>query len=126
MNQKSILRKYKYQGDKENYKIIFSTLIINFLCVSLIYFLIGTNFLIAYYTGVNLVTGYSFYQDKKRAKRLKWRYPEKFLKVLGWIGGSLGGIVGMKLFHHKTSVREFYTSYACSGFIHLLLLLILR
>ena len=40
--------------------------------------------------------------DKRRARKKLWRISEKglFLPVL--LGGSLGGILGMKVFHHKT------------------------
>ena len=40
--------------------------------------------------------------DKRRAKEGKWRVPEKTLFLLPLLGGSLGGILGMKAFHHKT------------------------
>lgn len=41
--------------------------------------------------------------DKLRAKKRAWRIPESTLFVIALIGGSVGAILGMHLFHHKTS-----------------------
>ena len=40
--------------------------------------------------------------DKQKAKRGKWRIPEKTLFLLAIIGGSLGTTLGMNIFRHKT------------------------
>lgn len=40
--------------------------------------------------------------DKKRSRLEQWRVPEKHLWLLAWIGGALGGMLGMKVFRHKT------------------------
>ena len=40
--------------------------------------------------------------DKQKAKRGKWRIPEKTLFLLAIIGGSLGTTFGMHMFRHKT------------------------
>ncbi len=40
--------------------------------------------------------------DKSRAKKGKWRIPEKTLFLPVVLGGGLGGILGMYLFRHKT------------------------
>lgn len=44
--------------------------------------------------------------DKLRAKRNRWRIPEAVLLGLGFVGGALGAIVGMRVWHHKT--RHWY------------------
>ena len=46
--------------------------------------------------------------DKRAAKRKKWRIPERRLLTLGIIGGGIGGILGMIVFHHKTH-RIYFT-----------------
>ena len=46
--------------------------------------------------------------DKRAAKRKKWRIPERRLLTLGIIGGGIGGILGMLVFHHKTH-RIYFT-----------------
>lgn len=40
--------------------------------------------------------------DKGKAKRDAWRVPEKTLFLPVVLGGSLGGILGMRVFRHKT------------------------
>ena len=40
--------------------------------------------------------------DKKCAKRGKWRVPERALLLATAFFGGLGGVLGMKVFHHKT------------------------
>ena len=102
----------------ENYNIILFTVIINIICLLFIYFFLKVSFLVSYYLAINLVTVYSFYNDKRRSIKARWRYPEKFLKQLGCLGGPVGGIIGMKLFHHKTAKNEFYLTYGLSFIVH--------
>ena len=40
--------------------------------------------------------------DKGRAVKNLWRIPEKTLLSLALLGGSLGVLLGMRLFRHKT------------------------
>ena len=40
--------------------------------------------------------------DKSKAKKNKWRIPEKTLFLVSLIGGSVGTLLGMYLFRHKT------------------------
>ena len=56
--------------------------------------------------GVNVVTFALYGIDKYRAKKGRWRIPERTLLLLPLLGGSVGGILGMAAFHHKT--RHWY------------------
>ena len=47
--------------------------------------------------------------DKKRAVKRLWRIPESTLFIIALIGGSLGSIIGIYFFHHKT--RHWYFVY---------------
>ena len=47
--------------------------------------------------------------DKSRARRHKWRIPEKTLFLSALLGGSIGSIVGMQVFRHKT--KHWYFKY---------------
>ena len=47
--------------------------------------------------------------DKRRAKQGRWRVPEKTLFLLAIVGGSVGALLGMWAFHHKT--RHWYFRY---------------
>lgn len=40
-------------------------------------------------------------------RRNKWRIPEKTLILSAVIGGSVGAILGMRFFHHKTRKARF-------------------
>ena len=40
--------------------------------------------------------------DKRCARQGKWRVPEKRLFLVTACFGGLGGVLGMKVFHHKT------------------------
>ena len=60
-----------------------------------------------YLVAINIVTFFLFGIDKWKAKRSKWRIEESTL--LGWaaLGGSIGALLGMKAWHHKTQHRKF-------------------
>lgn len=45
--------------------------------------------------------------DKIKAKKNKWRIPEKVLFLVAAVGGSIGSIAGMYTFRHKTKHFSF-------------------
>ena len=45
--------------------------------------------------------------DKRRAQKKQWRIPEATLMLSAVLGGSVGALAGMYLFHHKTRHRKF-------------------
>lgn len=45
--------------------------------------------------------------DKQKAKKHAWRIPEKVLLGTAAIGGSIGVLLGMELFRHKTKHKRF-------------------
>jgi len=45
--------------------------------------------------------------DKWKAKSEQWRVPEKTLLLTALAGGSLGALLGMEVFHHKTKHWKF-------------------
>ena len=51
---------------------------------------------------MNIVTFVLMGHDKKCARQGKWRVPEKTLFLVTACFGGLGGVLGMKVFHHKT------------------------
>ena len=46
--------------------------------------------------------------DKQRAKKHRWRIPEAVLLGAAALGGSVGALFGMWLFHHKTRKAKFF------------------
>lgn len=63
--------------------------------------------LIIYFILINIITYIYFLIDKKRAKKGQWRIPESRLLSLSFIGGSIGGLLGMLSLRHKTKQLKF-------------------
>ena len=57
--------------------------------------------------GINVLTFLLYGIDKWKARRGKWRIPEDTLIWLAIVGGSIGALLGMYLFRHKTQHRKF-------------------
>ena len=60
-----------------------------------------------YLLAINLVLFAMMGIDKYKARKGLWRIPEKTLFITAGLGGSIGGILGMKLFRHKTRHNSF-------------------
>lgn len=60
------------------------------------------NALLIWLVVINLIAFALMGIDKSRAKHGAWRISEKSLFLAPLLGGSIGGIAGMKFFHHKT------------------------
>ena len=60
--------------------------------------------------------------DKRCARKGKWRVPEKTLFLVTACFGGLGGVLGMKVFHHKTKKRAFTTGVPCILAAHIVLI----
>ena len=63
--------------------------------------------IIIYLTSINLATFITYGIDKSKAKRSKWRIREASLLLLAVLGGSIGALLGMKVWHHKTMHKKF-------------------
>ena len=62
----------------------------------------GWTVLLVWLAAINLLTFIVYGADKRRARKGKWRVPEKTLFLLPLMGGSIGALLGMRVFHHKT------------------------
>lgn len=62
---------------------------------------------IIYGCAMNLAGFISMGLDKSRAKRGEWRIPERTLFLIAVLGGSLGSVLGMQVFRHKTRHKQF-------------------
>lgn len=62
----------------------------------------GWTVLLVWLAVINLLTFIVYGADKRRARKGKWRVPEKTLFLLPLLGGSIGALLGMRVFHHKT------------------------
>ena len=63
---------------------------------------------------MNIVTFVLMGHDKKCARQGKWRVPEKTLFLVTACFGGLGGVLGMKVFHHKTQHWYFKVFFSVS------------
>lgn len=63
-------------------------------------------FIIIYLIIVNIVGFAIMGIDKRKAIKRSFRVPEATLFIIALIGGSLGSIIGMRVFRHKT--RHWY------------------
>lgn len=78
-------------------------------------------YILLYLLAVNLLLFAVMGIDKYKAKHQLWRIPERTLFVLAAIGGSLGGILGMRLFHHKTLHPQFRYGFPAILILQLIL-----
>ena len=60
-----------------------------------------------YILAINTITFVIFGIDKYKAKKKKWRIPESRLLLLAVIGGSIGALLGMIIWRHKTLHKKF-------------------
>jgi len=60
--------------------------------------------------------------DKSKAKKHAWRIPEKTLFGISIIGGSLGTLLGMYSFRHKTKHWYFVIGMPLILIIHVILI----
>lgn len=72
-------------------------------------FNILTIIFLIYLLVVNIIGFIIMGVDKKRAIRGAWRISEASLFLVAFIGGSLGSIMGMQHFRHKT--KHWYFQY---------------
>lgn len=64
-------------------------------------------FIINYIIFINIILFILMGVDKRKAKLNKWRISEKSLFLFSLLGGSIGGILGIYTFKHKTRHLKF-------------------
>ena len=64
-------------------------------------------YIVLYLFVINLLTFLLFREDKRRSKSNGWRIAEGTLFSFCVFGGSIGGLLGMRIFHHKTKHLQF-------------------
>lgn len=70
-----------------------------------------TGYFIIYLIAINLIGVLIMYLDKRKAKYGRWRIPEKTLILIALLGGSIGCLIGMYTFRHKTQKIKFILGY---------------
>ena len=87
-------------------------------------FLSANRWLPAYAAVISLVTFAAFGLDKRAAKKDAERTPVLTLLGLSLAGGALGGLIGMRVFHHKTQKSYFTVGLPLMLAWHVLLILL--
>ena len=64
--------------------------------------------LLIFYAALSVLALILYASDKRKAKKKRWRIPEKLLLGIGFLGGSIGALIGMNLFRHKTKHWYFW------------------
>ena len=67
--------------------------------------------IIIYFIIINIIGFLVMYIDKQKAKKGKWRIPEKTLFIITTLGGGIGTIAGMYIFRHKTQKIAFVIGF---------------
>ena len=79
-------------------------------------------FLLGYLLFMNLLTLVAYGMDKRKARKNEWRISEKTLLTLALIGGSIGALIGMFGFKHKTRHIKFVLGVPVIFALHVVLL----
>lgn len=67
--------------------------------------------IIIYFIIINIIGFLIMYIDKQKAKKGRWRIPEKTLFIVTALGGGIGTIAGMYAFRHKTQKIAFVIGF---------------
>lgn len=80
---------------------------------------------ILYLIIINITSFILMFIDKEKAKKHKFRIPEKTLFLFSILGGSIGSILGMYIFRHKTKHLKFKLGLPLILLIQIILLILL-
>ena len=71
--------------------------------------------ILGFYALISVIAFVLYFADKKKAQKNKWRIKEATLLGLGFFGGAIGALLGMKIFRHKTKHWYFVVGmrYTC-------------
>lgn len=75
-----------------------------------------------YFVIINVVSFITMYIDKRKAEAHKWRIPEARLFLFAAIFGSIGMLLGMRVFRHKTKHMKFVIGVPCILIIQIIII----
>lgn len=79
----------------------------------------------AYLIIINILSFILYGIDKLKAIKKEERISEKNLILIGILGGSIGSLIGMNLFRHKTKKLKFIISLPLILIIHIIVVIYL-
>ena len=74
---------------------------------------------------VNAATFLLMLVDKQNTRKNRWRIRERTLLLWAGLGGSLGAVMGMQLFRHKTKHIRFSIGLPVMLAVHIILLILI-
>lgn len=74
-----------------------------------------------YFLIINIIAFIIMYVDKVKAIKHEWRISENTLMTIAAIGGSVGALLAMNIFRHKTKHPKFYLGIPALLIIQLIL-----
>ena len=86
--------------------------------------LFGLDILLSWLIAINLITFLTYGVDKMQARRDGWRISERNLLILAIIGGSIGALIGMQVFGHKTRKSSFRGRYWLVVLVQIILIVL--
>lgn len=81
--------------------------------------------LFVYLLIMNALSFVLMHADKRKAQKKKWRISEAKLMWIAVLGGSLGTLLGMYCFRHKTLHKKFSVGVPLILFVQCAILLII-
>jgi uncharacterized membrane protein YsdA (DUF1294 family)/cold shock CspA family protein len=86
-----------------------------FLCIGLFAYQKKLDPAIAFvYCSASLITFFLYWHDKHKAKKDRWRTPEKTLHLCSLAGGWPGALIAQRTLHHKSRKRSFQMIFAAT------------
>ena len=87
-----------------------------------------SKYLLLGYLAVSAIAFVMFWYDWKLKSKKQYdkRFPERDLILVTLIGGSMGALLGMVTFHHKTNRKRFVIGVPLILLIHLALLVAVK
>lgn len=79
------------------------------------------DYLVYYILFMNLLGIIVMYADKQKARKNKFRIPEKTLWLVAFFGGAIGTTIGMNWFRHKTKHASFKWGFPAVALIHIII-----
>ena len=75
---------------------------------------------LAFVALMSIIAFFTYRADKVKAKMGEWRIRESVLLSLGFFGGAIGALLGMRVFRHKTKHWYFWVINVASLILHIL------
>ena len=84
------------------------------------------HYLLYYLIIINIVSLLAFGHDKQAAIKHQQRIRNRTLILLAVIGGSIGALAGMSIYHHKTKQAPFYVGIPLILVVQIIVVFLVR